>query len=42
MAQIGRWGPDAEVFGDQEEWREARRAVSELMDRYQQGQRSVA
>jgi hypothetical protein len=42
MAQIGRWGPDAEVFGDQEEWREARRAVTELMDRYQQGQRSVA
>lgn len=39
MAQLGRWGPEAEILGDQDEWREARRAVSELMDRYQRGQR---
>jgi hypothetical protein len=42
MAQLGRWGPEADIFGDQQEWREARLAVSELMDRYQRGQRSVA
>ena len=37
MAQIKRWGADAEVFGDQEEWRAARRTVSELMERYHRG-----
>jgi hypothetical protein len=35
MAQLGRFGPDAEIFGDQQEWREARQVVSDLMDRYQ-------
>jgi hypothetical protein len=39
MAQLGRWGAEADILGDQDEWREARRAVSELMDRYQRGQR---
>jgi hypothetical protein len=39
MAQLGRWGPEADIFGDQAEWRDARLAVSELMDRFQQGQR---
>jgi hypothetical protein len=34
MAQLRRWGPDQEVFGDQPEWRDARRAVSSLMERY--------
>lgn len=42
MAQLGRWGPEAEVFGDQEEWREARDAVTDLMERYGRGRRSVA
>lgn len=37
MAQIGRWGTDAQVFGDQPEWREARGAVSDLMERYARG-----
>jgi Zn-finger nucleic acid-binding protein len=35
MSQIRRWGHEAEIFGDQEEWREARDAVSALMERYQ-------
>jgi len=34
MTQVRRWGPDAEIFGDQEEWRLAREAVAALMDRY--------
>lgn len=34
MAQVGRWGPNAEIFGDQQEWREAREIVSELMENY--------
>lgn len=37
MSQIKRWGPDAEIFGDQEEWRAARVAVGNLMERYQRG-----
>jgi hypothetical protein len=37
MSQIKRWGPDAEIFGDQEEWRAARQAVTDLMERYQRG-----
>jgi hypothetical protein len=32
---LGRFGPDAEIFGDQQEWREARQVVTDLMDRYQ-------
>ncbi len=42
MAQLGRWGPEAEIFGDQAEWREARAAVTELMERYQRPRRSIA
>jgi hypothetical protein len=34
MSQIKRWGPDAEIFGDQAEWRAARDAVSALLERY--------
>jgi hypothetical protein len=37
MAQLKRWGPDAEIFGDQQEWRDARQAVTDLMERYQRG-----
>jgi hypothetical protein len=37
MSQIKRWGPEAEIFGDQEEWRAARQAVTDLMERYQRG-----
>jgi hypothetical protein len=37
MAQVARWGPNATVFGDQSEWREAREAVSRLMERYARG-----
>jgi hypothetical protein len=37
MSQIKRWGVDADIFGDQEEWREARQAVSSLLERYQRG-----
>src|SRR5206468_3496465 len=41
MSQIKRWGVDADIFGDQEEWRAARKAVGELLERYQQGFASV-
>ena len=34
MSQIRRWGPDAEIFGDQAEWRAAREAVTALLERY--------
>lgn len=34
MTQIQRWGREPEIFGDQEEWRAARDAVAQLMDRY--------
>lgn len=37
MAQIGRWGPNAAVFGDQPQWREAREAVAALMEHYARG-----
>ncbi|MFL5778280.1 MAG: hypothetical protein ACJ761_05000, partial [Chloroflexota bacterium] len=37
MSQIRRWGADADIFGDQQEWREARQAVSALLERYQRG-----
>lgn len=37
MAQVARWGPDAEVFGDLPEWRDARAAVTRLMERYHRG-----
>ena len=39
MSQIKRWGPDADIFGDQEEWRAARVAVSALLERYHRGAR---
>jgi hypothetical protein len=34
MSQLKRWGPDAEIFGDQAEWRDARTAVTALLERY--------
>jgi hypothetical protein len=34
MTQLARWGPDAQVLGDQPEWAEARAAVAALMERY--------
>jgi hypothetical protein len=37
MGQIGRWGTKATVLGDQREWREAREAVAQLMERYARG-----
>ncbi len=39
MAQIGRWGSNATVFGDQPEWHEAREAVTALLERYARGRR---
>jgi hypothetical protein len=42
MSQLGRWGADAEILGDQQEWREARLVVSELMERYQRSARLSA
>jgi len=35
MSQLKRWGPEADIFGDQEEWRAARQAVTALLERYQ-------
>ncbi|MEA2537295.1 MAG: hypothetical protein QOF11_1529 [Chloroflexota bacterium] len=38
MGQIARWGDDASsIVGDQAEWREARAAVSALLERYHRG-----
>jgi hypothetical protein len=37
MSQIKRWGVDADVLGDQADWREARAAVAALMERYHRG-----
>ncbi len=37
MAQLKRWGPDAEIFGDQAEWQAARQAVTDLMERFHKG-----
>ena len=34
MTQIKKWGQDAEIFGDQAEWKASREAVSALMERY--------
>jgi Zn-finger nucleic acid-binding protein len=42
MSQLKRWGPDAEIFGDQAEWQAARQAVTALMERYQRGARLPA
>ena len=37
MSQLKRWGPEADIFGDQDEWRAARQAVTDLLERYQIG-----
>ena len=42
MAQVGRWGADAEILGDQQEWREARKVIAELLERYQRSVRLSA
>ena len=34
MTQLARFGPNAVILGDQPEWRAARDAVSELLERY--------
>jgi len=34
MTQIARWGANAQIFGDEPEWAEARAAVATLMERY--------
>jgi hypothetical protein len=34
MTQVQRWGPGAQVMGDQAEWKAARDAVEALMERY--------
>lgn len=34
MTQIRRWGRDGEIFGDLPDWKAARAAVVELMERY--------
>lgn len=34
MSQLKRWGPEAEIFGDQQEWQAARHAVTDLMERF--------
>jgi hypothetical protein len=34
MTQIRKWGTDAEIFGDQAEWKASREAVADLMERY--------
>jgi hypothetical protein len=36
MTQLARFGPNAVILGDQPEWRAAREAVSELLERYHQ------
>lgn len=42
MSQLKRWGPDAEIFGDQEEWKAARQAVTDLLERFHRGSRARA
>jgi hypothetical protein len=34
MSQLKRWGPEAEIFGDQQEWQAARLAVTDLLERF--------
>ena len=34
MSQLKRWGPGADLFGDQAEWKDAREAVTALMELY--------
>ncbi len=39
MAQVARFGPGADIAGDQEVWREARSAVESVMERYHRSSR---
>jgi hypothetical protein len=39
MTQLRRFGPDADILGDQPEWAAARTAVSQLLERYSAGRR---
>ncbi len=39
MTQITRWGADGDIFGDLPDWRLARLAVVDLMERYARGAR---
>jgi hypothetical protein len=39
MSQLKRWGPEAEIFGDQAEWQAARQAVTDLLERFYRGAR---
>ncbi len=39
MTQVQRWGRGAQVMGDQAEWKAARDAVEQLMERYHRGAR---
>lgn len=39
MTQLRRFGPGADILGDQPEWAAARTAVSQLMERYAVGRR---
>jgi hypothetical protein len=39
MTQIKRWGADGDIFGDLPDWKAARAAVVELMERYGRGRR---
>ncbi|MBA2380477.1 MAG: hypothetical protein H0V73_00055 [Chloroflexi bacterium] len=41
MSQLKRWGPGADIFGDQAEWQAARAAVTELLERYHRGRRTA-
>lgn len=38
MTQLNRWGRDGDIFGDMPEWKAARSAVTDLMERYGRGQ----
>ena len=40
MAQVARFGPDAFIIGDNPEWREARDAVTALMERFHSTRRA--
>jgi hypothetical protein len=40
MSQIKRWGREADVFGDQPAWHEARAALAAMMDRFAEGRRT--
>jgi len=39
MTQITRWGADGDIFGDLPDWKAARLAVVDLMERYARGAR---